>query len=160
MKAVTKSAEMYVCYTLLQLIGKKYTEFDAYKLGLIDDRGEILRKSKTKEEKEALSFVVILALNFKKTAMFNPVFYQKLKINPILAMRESLNEYALDLTDEMIIEMISGDASADPGEQAAGMNSGNVVHVTSKDNVPDNQKGKKKRKGEVVGATPDEKKED
>jgi len=146
-RAISKSAEMYVCYKLLELIGRRYVEFDAYRLGLIDERGNTIRKAKTKEEKDAMSYIVVLALNFKKTAVFNPLFYSKLKINPLLAMQESID----------LEEMISGDAGGDSSKEASGENSGPIVHVTSKDNVPDAKKKRKSNEPEVHGADEDEK---
>jgi len=140
---LSAAQEYYVCYKLLSLIGKKYVEFDAYKLGLIDEKGNTLRKSKTKEEREAMTPVVILALEFKKTAAYNPQFLAKIKLNPVLALRESLEKsYEVD---EILEAMYAGDAADNPTDKAAGLTSGSVVNVTSKDNVPAELKGIKKR---------------
>ena len=156
---VSTAQEFYVSYKLLTLISQKYTEFDAYKLGLIDARGNTIRKSKNKKEKEAMSALIILALNFKKTAVFNPVFMAKLKTSPLLALRESVEdrcEIDDEINDALIEAMVAGDAGLSATDQAAGINSGAVVNVTAADNVPDKDKGKKRKKAKVDGAESDD----
>ena len=156
---VSSAQEFYVSYKLLTLIGQKYTEFDAYKLGLIDERGNTIRKSKTKEEKTAMSALIILALNLKKTAVFNPVFMAKLKTSPLLALRESVEDRCIfvdEMNDALIEAMVAGDAGSSAVDQAAGVNSGAAVNITAVDNVPDSEKGKKRKKAKVVGAESDD----
>jgi len=147
-KAINTTAEYYVGYKLLSLIATQYTDFPAFHLGLIDDRGNKLKKAKSKEEKDAMSSITILALNFKKTAIFNPTFYAKLKVSPMLAMREATEDH-IELNDEIIYDMlmaeamITGDVSSDSAKQAAGITSGSIV-VTAADNVKDKDKVKKR----------------
>jgi len=149
-KTLSLAQEYYVGYKLLKLISTPYTEFDAYALGLIDDRGNTLRKSKTKAERETMSPLVILALNFKKTVVFNPTFLTKIKVNPYLALRESMTDGASDAEIQAIIEaMMAGDASSEPAAQAAGINTGAVVTATADDNVPGRLKGRKRRKYDI-----------
>ena len=144
-KTLSLAQEYYVGYKLLKLIGTPYKEFEAYRLGLIDDRGEKIRKSKTKEEKEAMTPLVVLALNFKKTVVFNPSFLARLKINPYLALRESMTDCDDAELDAIIEAMMAGDASSDATSQAAGINTGAVVTATAVDNVPSKLKGRKRR---------------
>ncbi len=145
--ALSYAQEYYVGYKLLKLIGTPYIEFDAYKLGLINERGDKIRKSKTKEEKAAMTPLVILALNLKKTVIFNPMFLNKLKVSPYLALRESVGDEGISDDELAIIEaMIAGDASDDPAAQAAGIDTGFVVNSYADDNVPSKLKGRKRRK--------------
>ena len=150
-KTLSLAQEYYVGYKLLKLISTPYVEFDAYRLGLITDRGDSIRKSKTKEERDAMSPLVVLALNFKKTVVFNPSFLARLKINPYLALRESMTDGSVDEVElDMIIEaMMAGDASSEPAAQAAGINTGAVVTATADDNVPSALKGRKRRKYDI-----------
>jgi len=147
-KTLSLAQEYYVGYKLLKLISTPYVEFEAYKLGLIDERGKSLRKSKTKPEKEAMSPLVVLALNFKQTVVFNPVFLSKLKISPYFALREAMTDGNADEAevDAFIEAMMAGDASSEPAAQAAGINTGAVVTATADDNVPSRLKGRKRRK--------------
>ena len=147
-KTLSLAQEYYVGYKLLKLISTPYVEFDIYKLGLIDDRGEVLRKSKTREERDAMSPLVILALNFKKTVMFNPMFLTKIKVSPYFALRESMTDGSVDDVElvSIIEAMMAGDASSEPAGQAAGINTGAVVTGTAVDNVPSRLKGRKRRK--------------
>jgi len=150
-KTLSLAQEYYVGYKLLKLISTPYVEFDIYKLGLIDDRGEVLRKSKTREERDAMSPLVILALNFKKTVMFNPSFLTKIKVSPYFALRESMTDGSVDDVelDAIIEAMMAGDASSEPAAQAAGINTGAVVTATADDNVPSALKGRKRRKYDI-----------
>ena len=150
-KTLSLAQEYYVGYKLLSLISKPYVEFEAYKLGLIDERGKSLRKSKTREEKEAMSPLVVLALNFKQTVVFNPVFLSKIKISPYFALREAMTHGSVDDAelDAIIEAMMAGDASSEPAAQAAGINTGAVVTATADDNVPSRLKGRKRSKYEL-----------
>jgi len=146
-KTLSLAQEYYVGYKLLKLISTPYVEFEAYKLGLIDARGEKIRKSRTRAEKDAMSPLTIMALNFKKTVVFNPGFLTKIKVNPYLALRESMGETGEDAEVDAFIEaMIAGDAVTDSAAQAAGITTGSVVNSVSVDNVPSRLKGRKRRK--------------
>ncbi len=149
-KTLSLAQEYYVGYKLLSLIATPYEEFEAFKLGMIDDRGKTLRKSRTKEEKDAMSPIVLLAINFKQTAVFNPVFYSKLKVHPMLAMRESMGQLDQDLENEFIEAMVAGDAGGSAVDAAAGVTTGAVVNVMAADNVPADEKGIKRKKPKAV----------
>ena len=168
MKTINKGAETFVSYTLLQLIGKPWIEWDAYKVGIIDERGKVLRKSKTREERDIMGPITILALNFKKSLIINPVFYSMITISPMLAMREEFEKFHDAEYAELLSEMVTGDSSGDATDQAAGKTSGNIV-VTSSDNVDDKKKESKrkriadaldKKSKEVDDAEPDEETEE
>jgi len=45
----------YFAYKLGILLSKPFTQWEAYKLGLIDDKGNIIKKPTTPEEKNALN---------------------------------------------------------------------------------------------------------
>ena len=45
----------YFAYKIGILLSKPFTEWEAYKLGLIDEKGNVIKKPKTPEEKDALN---------------------------------------------------------------------------------------------------------
>jgi len=53
-------------YLLLKQLSKPWEDWDIYKLGLIDNKGNTTRKSKTPMERKAMNIGVILAKNLKK----------------------------------------------------------------------------------------------
>lgn len=56
----------FVAYKLIKQLALPWEEWDAYKLGLIDDKGKTLKKAKTKEEKNAMDYSLRLVKNVKK----------------------------------------------------------------------------------------------
>ena len=61
--------ETVITWRILKCIGKDWTEQKAYKLGIIDDKGNVLIKSKdlkTSEQKKAYTALEILAFNIKR----------------------------------------------------------------------------------------------
>lgn len=63
---ISNSVVTYMTYKFLLLLKRPWTEWDAYKLGLIDDKGNLERKPKTKDEKEALDKMTNLVRKIKR----------------------------------------------------------------------------------------------
>jgi len=58
--------DLYIAYSIVNLLTKPWEKWDAFKLGLIDDKGNKLKKAKTKEEKEAMTKKLIIVRNIKR----------------------------------------------------------------------------------------------
>lgn len=56
----------FVAYKLIKQLSLDWEEWDAYKLGLIDNKGNTLKKAKTKEEKDSMDYSLRLVKNVKK----------------------------------------------------------------------------------------------
>lgn len=70
MSLVSRTADLYYTFRFLKLLVTPWTEMDAYKLGIIDDNGTVLKKSaqlKTSEERTAYTLFHRLVFNIKKT---------------------------------------------------------------------------------------------
>lgn len=63
---LSKAAIAYLTYKFLSMTKRKFTEWEAYKLGLIDVKGNLVKKPKTKEEKTALDATSNLVRKIKK----------------------------------------------------------------------------------------------
>ena len=60
----------FVAYKFIKILSTPFNQTDAYKLGIIDDKGKILKKMKnlkTGEEKKAYTIFHRLIWNLKKT---------------------------------------------------------------------------------------------
>jgi hypothetical protein len=71
-----------IAYKILSMLVKPFTDTDAYKLGIIDDKGNNLIKTKdltTQEQKNAYNYLVKLVFNLKKILNKLPGGESKLK---------------------------------------------------------------------------------
>lgn len=68
-----------IAYRILSMLVKNFTETQAYKLGLIDDKGKNLKKPKTTAEKDAYTYLHKLVFNMKKIINRLPGGESKLK---------------------------------------------------------------------------------
>lgn len=70
MGLISKAADLYYTFRFLKVLVTPWTEMPAYKLGIIDANGKVLRKSatlKTEAEKDAYTPFHRLVFNIKKT---------------------------------------------------------------------------------------------
>jgi len=74
MKKFTEISEMkmsstlitYITYKFMLILKKPFKDWPAFEAGLIDEKGVLLRKAKTKEEKEALDPLSNLTRKLKR----------------------------------------------------------------------------------------------
>jgi len=69
MGVLTRAADLVYTYQFLRLLTMKWTDTDAYKLGIVGKNGEQLKKAsqlKTSEEKDAYTLFVRLVFNIKR----------------------------------------------------------------------------------------------
>ena len=64
--SIPNAVATYMAFKFGILIKDKFTDWEAFKLGLIDEKGKLKKKPKTKEEKSALDAVANLARKIKK----------------------------------------------------------------------------------------------
>jgi len=61
--------DLFMIYNFIRRLVTPFSEWDAYKLGIIDERGKVLRKRRQlrrKEERDAFGVFDVLVLNLKK----------------------------------------------------------------------------------------------
>jgi len=61
--------DTYLVYKIITLLTKKWEDQDAYKYGIIDNKGNVLRKSRdldTKKEKDSYTVLVRFVFNLKR----------------------------------------------------------------------------------------------
>jgi|DEB0MinimDraft_4_1074332.scaffolds.fasta_scaffold17537_3 hypothetical protein len=62
----SQAVDLYVLYRIIKDIGTPFKDTDAYKLGLIDDKGKRLKKASSSEEKKAIGFYTRFVFNIKR----------------------------------------------------------------------------------------------
>jgi hypothetical protein len=65
---IKRSADLVYAFRFLRILTTEWTDLDAYKLGIIDDKGNRIRSNKitTREEKNAYTSFMRLAFNIKR----------------------------------------------------------------------------------------------
>lgn len=115
---VNRYIDSYVAYRILSVLTTSWKDMPAYKLGLIDEKGNILKKLdqlKTQEEKAALSPLHILVFKIKR--LFNMVPSEARKIATYATALMLLKEdQSLELSErdysiiEEVLKQIEEDA--------------------------------------------------
>ena len=62
----SQAVDLYVLYRIIKDIGTPFKDTDAYKLGLIDDKGKRLKKASSSEEKKAMGYYDRFVFNIKR----------------------------------------------------------------------------------------------
>lgn len=101
--------DTFIAYKFVRIISTPWKDTDAYKLGIVDENGKILKKRstlKTKEEKSAYpSIFYTLCWNLKKLMDRVPVLNLKSKPGALIASVMLLREVcAKDVSDPSIID--------------------------------------------------------
>jgi len=77
----SRATDYYLTYKFIKALIQPFNQTDAYKLGIIDDEGNILKKKrdlKTTEEKDAYGFFNRMVWNLKKLIQKVPVIGKSL----------------------------------------------------------------------------------
>ena len=62
----SKAVDLYVIYQIIKRISTPFKDTDAFKLGLIDEKGKKLKKATSREEKDALTYFDRFVFNIKR----------------------------------------------------------------------------------------------
>ena len=79
MGIIKKAADLVYTFRFLRLLTTNFEDTDAYKLGLIDDKGKNLKKPQTSKERDAYTYLHKLVFNMKKLINKLPGGESKLK---------------------------------------------------------------------------------
>lgn len=125
--------DLYVVYRILRRLTQPFTEWEAFKLGVIDAEGKILKKSadrRTQAEQESLTTFDVLIMNLKKLIQTLPL--GKTKIASYAAALLLIKEEK-ELTEENLEERLSAymsDAQMLNEDIANNVGSGNIAGTT------------------------------
>ena len=76
---MSRFVDNILAYRILSMLVKNFTETQAYKLGLIDEKGKLIKKPSTSKEKDAYTYLHKLVFNMKKIINRLPGGESKLK---------------------------------------------------------------------------------
>ena len=130
-----------LAYRILSMLVKNFKDTQAYKLGLIDDKGKNLKKPQTSKEKDAYTYLHKLVFNMKKIINRLPGGESKLKsvVTALFLIKEyyesgsrttslmedrykSLLEMDVSLLEEeMLVEKFMKDMDEDAPTNATGV---------------------------------------
>jgi hypothetical protein len=88
---------------VLTLLIKPFTDYDAYKLGIIDDQGNVLRHYNTlnkADEKAATNYLYRIVINLKKLIAKLPMgdWYMRHLATSLFLIKESYDNQEMDLS--------------------------------------------------------------
>lgn len=78
MALLQRAVDVYYTFRFLRQLVTPWNETKAFKLGLVDENGKVLRKAKTPEEKDAYTLFFRLVYNLKR--LLNKVPFGKTKL--------------------------------------------------------------------------------
>ena len=134
-------------YRLVMLMGKPFTSWTAYKLGLIDQKGNVIRPPETPREKTNYTKFHSIVRTIKQTVAQNTAnvgpLYLAVK-SAWKALREDYNVEMVDIKNQLVtesldstdldrfimfVEMVSGDCGGDANAIASGTKSGPITDI-------------------------------
>lgn len=118
---LTKSADTVYTFRILRLLTTPWNQLKAYKLGLIDDEGNVVRKPETSDEKSAYNLLHRLVFNLKK--MLNKIPFGKTTIASYMAALYLLKEESgmSDHSFTLFVEELSDSEITDLELEKSGM---------------------------------------
>ena len=103
---LSNTAMTFLVYKFATLLKAPYTEWEAYKLGLIDENGVVIKKATTKKEKDGFSYLERFVLKIKKV-LLKYIRSEKLLtilVYGFLLKSESVNSIAIVELKEKLTE--------------------------------------------------------
>lgn len=134
-----KNMDLTYSVRMIRLLKKPWTEWTAYKLGIIDGQGEVLKNPKTKEEQEAYSPFHRSVRHIKRR--LNAVPYMSGFMNLTSAYDSLRNRWNLteqeheeimmnlpELRERLNEEMVAGDSGGSVDNIASGVTTGAITN--------------------------------
>jgi hypothetical protein len=107
MGAISRTADLFYAFRFLKLLVSSWDNTEAYKLGIIDDKGKLLKKAqdrKTPQEKSAYTVFHRLVFNVKR--LLNKLPFGQTKLASYASALFLIKENT-DLTDEEIRNVLN-----------------------------------------------------
>lgn len=101
MAILQRAVDVYYTFRFLRQLVTPWNETKAFKLGLVDENGKVLRKAKTPEEKDAYTLFFRLVYNLKR--LLNKVPFGKTKLASYAAALWLIKENT-KMSEEAIFE--------------------------------------------------------
>lgn len=129
-------ADSVYAYRFIRLIQKDFTDWEAFKKGIIDERGNVIKRPKTDEEKSAYTPFHGAVRSIKKMLNRVPGAQTWATIAGAISAvgsRYGLTEEQIDdvsiIAKPLFESMVAGDSGGDQNKIASGTNSGDIVNA-------------------------------
>lgn len=128
-------ADSLYAYRFIRLMQKDWVDWKAYELGIVSERGNVLRRPKTDEEKAAYTPFHAAVRSFKRMVSSVPgalTLGTAMSSWSAIASRFGLTEsdcsmIAEALGEPLYEEVVAGDSGGNPDKIASGVTSGAVT---------------------------------
>lgn len=134
MSAITKVTDTVYAYKFIRLMQKPFTEWSAYQAKIIDERGSVIKRPSTPEEKAAYTPFHASVRSIKRMMSTVP------GLNGVSTMMSAWSAVAsrFNITETeqqeilkalpLLEDMVAGDAGGNPQNIASGTTSGAIVN--------------------------------
>ena len=155
-----QAVDLYILYRIIKDIGTPFKDTDAYKLGLVDEKGKRLKKAASSEEKKAMNYYTRFVFNIKR-ALGRVGLDSKMSAaaGALFLLRESQSgiipsekDIIKGINEEMqyLDESTMKTYSEFFNEDAPAMSTGAAVAGTGDDPVHWKRKGRPRVKGKAI----------
>lgn len=137
MSSLKTALDSVYAYRFIRLMQKPFSEWEAYTLGIINDKGGLIKRPKTDSEKAVYTPFHAAVRSLKRVTSTVPGFNG---VNSIFQAYSALSSrFGMTEADRAIIEkelgiqlneeMVAGDAGGDSEKIASGSTSGSIQNV-------------------------------
>ncbi|MBY0540278.1 MAG: hypothetical protein K2P52_02545 [Campylobacterales bacterium] len=150
---IDKINDTYLVYSFIKRLVKPFTSWDAYKLGVIDETGNILIpvKNRSLKQKQSLLLFDLMVLNMKKIlgnipggnskfATYSAALYL-IKEDTDNFSELDFKKFMMDLDEEVVNNVGSGNIAGVNNQDSFG---GHKIFKVNSDTIDKNRKGRKK----------------
>lgn len=141
MSWLRSGVDLYMLYSIVSRLARPFTEWEAYKVGLIDEKGNFLVKKpdRTQEQRNALTYMDLFILNLKKIIQKVPFANSRLVTYAaaLFLLREEKNVKSERCADILAEQFLKEDLKmlieeALPGTPTNNMSSGAIANSDNK----------------------------
>lgn len=161
MSFIRNMADRYYAITILQMLAKPFTQWDAFNTGIIDASGNLIKKARTEKEKDSYTRLIAVLRRIKQVTDKFPggaMTLAKLSLTkkfltesddykqllPLTTILEDIDDDRIyevvmaligesDALNDIFEEMVSGDAGGNAEKIAKGVNSGAITYAGPSD---------------------------
>lgn len=142
--SISRSADNFYAIRLSRLLQLDFTDWEAYKQGVINASGDVIKQPSNSAEKNSWTKFHVVARNLKRLAGYIPGAGFALRYGAGYMLLKELQEpYGLSDDFNLVLEsVVAGDSGGDPLAIASGETSGAITNVIQ----PTKKKPKLKKK--------------
>ena len=136
MSALKTGIDSAYAYRFIRLMQKNFNEWKAYQTGIIDERGNVIKRPKTEEEKSSYTPFHASVRAFKRmvntvpgASTFGAISSGWSAIGSRFGLTEADCALIAKELNNPLYEMVAGDSGGNPTKIAAGVTSGDITGI-------------------------------